>query len=1323
MQFITAYTKPIRRIFSLFLILTVALAPSVKALTITGAWYGLENGRNVDVAPAMREKLSQDGYLKLSSDMLGQLRNRQAYLAEIGQVRSPDFRDPAVDQHKITAYQLRTPRNIVFNFRHPDGVTSHLVRLQAMPSPDPLTPELTQDELRAKNLPADFPTMYAPEQIEVVNTFYYGPSGHGPALTERVRQNVKQYGFLYMPNPKQITQDTGTDGQLFGIHLRMPHANNRSEIIDVYVHLVDNEPFMFYPLGDLSFSLQPAQTQAPVASAEEDSQTAVVSEHPVGEELRQEEVGSTLPGIGSAPLPDDVSGNLRFLAGWFGVEQGQAKPIPGQKLINRETSILGITNPNLSQYFGFGPTSNPNEILAYALQANDIILNFRLPNGFTTNLVRLEGQTTSRPFTPTADPTTKTLPSGFPAMYAPAPIQILGAYHAGNNVTDQIINNVQQHGFIFMPQSIKATLSDPEDRKILVVDLRMASHTDPTQNLDVRIYAHDDKPFIFYPFSDHTTLPASGTPKTFFSGNFSIEAAYHRDDYNYHQGIEYDFSDHPWFNQPARYGEMAGHSDVAPPPNPGHSILYSIRDILSHRGFLEFPVNLQGSPVSRFSNTLISCHLRTTNGIDLHLKLPADITSHLVRLEAQQAQGPFVADVDPATIRYLPAGLQTAITAPAAMQIINAWHGTPQNNTDVTAQIRSNLQQNGFLFAPQSFKQIVGDSDQTQKLVKITFRMQAQDRSQQTFDYTAYFYDDRPFMFCPISSTIGGFITERPQNQQVVQQEVVQQATPDFTTPGRGGISFDVERRTNNPANIQLIFSTQPQGQGDSLTVTLNHDGIIQTDHQYPSAQLSRDTQQHRKDGLFPAQNQTGNYVVTVDGGGTRYTIKNGVNMFRYQLPWDRSNVGQSQGFPVQYVTLNVSSNTDLTFKQNPIKAATPENLPAATRSFAQPGKGGISFQTAWPFSLKLASTEKDAREIYPTNSKEACILHVREDRIKTRLDDFRADTYDPYQHDLFAPNNSEVRNFFIKFDYPHAIIYSQKGDGSWTLHKTFVDAVDPSGDGQFMIRLNGNWQPSPAQPSLQNKLHYVDVEPNLMQTLKVYQTVEELERAMPKIAKVDEALYTAIINDDLWDVKASLAAGADISKSPSRFQAPIIDAIVVAVMKKYRNQPPSTKIIKELLNRGASLDVTYQGSPILSLCVQAGLPLIVLEELIKNDTANLNQTDSYNATFLHKLLTFKDRHYPEKDRHEIEAIGSLYQALRAKRIDVNVSDDRGYTPLHMAFEKGDRNAFDFLMSKDARTDIRNASGYTVRELYGKEQVNSRPERRVFIEHISRYLR
>ncbi|MCB9493636.1 MAG: hypothetical protein H6679_05170 [Epsilonproteobacteria bacterium] len=157
----------------------------------------------------------------------------------------------------------------------------------------------------------------------------------------------------------------------------------------------------------------------------------------------------------------------------------------------------------------------------------------------------------------------------------------------------------------------------------------------------------------------------------------------------------------------------------------------------------------------------------TVNRYTFHLRSPNGIASHLAELQAIDVNEAVVPDVDPTT-KILPEGFP-AMLVPMQMQIVGATYPTPSD--DVSAQVKQNLVDNGFLYMPDIQAALGPANDPAMDQLKIFIRMKNPSNPTQNIIAVAVFDADKPMLFYPIDPANTSSFLELPapglQNQVI----------------------------------------------------------------------------------------------------------------------------------------------------------------------------------------------------------------------------------------------------------------------------------------------------------------------------------------------------------------------------------------------------------------------------------------------------------------------------------------------------------------------------------------------------------------------------
>ncbi len=203
----------------------------------------------------------------------------------------------------------------------------------------------------------------------------------------------------------------------------------------------------------------------------------------------------------------------------------------------------------------------------------------------------------------------------------------------------------------------------------------------------------------------------------------------------------------------------------------------------------------------------------------------------------------------------------------------------------------------------------------------------------------------------------------------------------------------------------------------------------------------------------------------------------------------------------------------------------------------------------------------------------------------------------------------------------------------------------------------------------------------------------------------MNTALSYAASNGLDESVKALIDAGADVNFSGSCNETPLHLAASygsVACVKNllraranpryttaYRQTPlhmaamyAHEEVVKVLCKSGSFVDVaTKRGETALMFAARSGLPGCVVPVL--NCAFCVNQVDIHNRNALHYAL---DARYPCDD---------CVKWLIHARIDVNVADAEGLTPLHMAIMKDLHSCVEILLQANADVEAGDSYGFT----------------------------
>ncbi|MCB9493627.1 MAG: hypothetical protein H6679_05125 [Epsilonproteobacteria bacterium] len=453
----------------------INIQPLPTAPVQTGATFSVAFGyydffgTALDITSIMTQKLQQDAMLDLPA-------NLNTYFSQPATTGNP----------KVLLYGTISAASHQIYHLQPEGQGSYIGEITTAPVSQALTREVDPTTI---TLPSTFPPVYPPASMQVVNATYTTGSTQTDVTTQ-LKQNVQANGFPFAPNIKQLLGNADTNVNTLTITLRIENIISQGTNIDVTFRVTDNKPLFLYLLDYASFEsimLQPPQTAPPTP-------------------------------ITPTPASFTISG------AWYGVE-GQSNPNVQTTLSQQLNADKYLNMPaGMAAYFGQDPFPGQKKQLAVSLSAKDALgttqtyrLDFRSPEGFGSHLGEVLAMAVSETTTPDVDPTTKTLPDGFPSMIAPIPMQVIGATYPtqSNDVTAQIKQNLQQYGFIYFPdlQAELGAANDPAKDQ-LALYVRIKNPQNQSQNLIVVGTFHANKPVIFYPINYTTPGPMLQPPVT-----------------------------------------------------------------------------------------------------------------------------------------------------------------------------------------------------------------------------------------------------------------------------------------------------------------------------------------------------------------------------------------------------------------------------------------------------------------------------------------------------------------------------------------------------------------------------------------------------------------------------------------------------------------------------------------------------------------------------------------------------------------------------------------------------------------------------------------
>ncbi|MCB9492688.1 MAG: ankyrin repeat domain-containing protein [Epsilonproteobacteria bacterium] len=183
---------------------------------------------------------------------------------------------------------------------------------------------------------------------------------------------------------------------------------------------------------------------------------------------------------------------------------------------------------------------------------------------------------------------------------------------------------------------------------------------------------------------------------------------------------------------------------------------------------------------------------------------------------------------------------------------------------------------------------------------------------------------------------------------------------------------------------------------------------------------------------------------------------------------------------------------------------------------------------------------------------------------------------------------------------------------------------------------------------------------------------------------ELNENLLTAVVRQRLSGVQQALRAGADVNAS-NRIGSALVNAAFLG----------GDDIVLELLNAGANASAAESGTNIsvLAHAFTAVLPVSTLERILQAG-ADVNMQNTINgSSVMHLVMRYGQNYYGDnKD--------AVLTAILAQNPNLNIFDNQGKTPLHIAFENENAGDFATLISNGADVNAKAQTGQSVRELY-----------------------
>ena len=206
-----------------------------------------------------------------------------------------------------------------------------------------------------------------------------------------------------------------------------------------------------------------------------------------------------------------------------------------------------------------------------------------------------------------------------------------------------------------------------------------------------------------------------------------------------------------------------------------------------------------------------------------------------------------------------------------------------------------------------------------------------------------------------------------------------------------------------------------------------------------------------------------------------------------------------------------------------------------------------------------------------------------------------------------------------------------------------------------------------------------------------------------------NSAIYEAIAQDDVERVRGLLEANPALVHSNDKIGfTPLHSALL----------SPTPSMAELLLAHGADINARGAGLSPVWFATMGGRPEMVA--LLLDRGADLRLAGTSGASLLHAVVLFADgegmralmlKAIPDKDRtpqlgKNIDAIVDLLHSrpaqrkaivdlLLARRLDVNIKDDSGRTPLNLAAMTGDTAVIEVLLDHQAEIDAPDLEGFT----------------------------
>jgi hypothetical protein len=177
--------------------------------------------------------------------------------------------------------------------------------------------------------------------------------------------------------------------------------------------------------------------------------------------------------------------------------------------------------------------------------------------------------------------------------------------------------------------------------------------------------------------------------------------------------------------------------------------------------------------------------------------------------------------------------------------------------------------------------------------------------------------------------------------------------------------------------------------------------------------------------------------------------------------------------------------------------------------------------------------------------------------------------------------------------------------------------------------------------------------------------------------------LVSAVINDDLEEVKARVAMGEKINVRDKGWDG--MSPLHFAV------QNGNIDIAKFLLERGAKVNLKdkLKRTPLMMIDSDATPELV---QLLINYGSKLNNADAEGKTVLHHI-----------SGSNVDA--GIIRMLIAYGININAVDNEGNTPLIAAAEMNDKNMLNILLESGADTRHRNRNGKTAADITDSAEI------------------